>query len=156
MGYGGNYNCLTIIHNALQIEKKTNRAVQNLLTIWKFSIHPSSQSLDHQCYRLHLWWNCCIWKGCTVEQQIFVCRKYSRISQNSWDSRKFHAHEFFLLFRNSRKFHARELPDPQIRKNFMTRKFPVLQYLATIWAAHQAFVMVSIQNLRRSHRIPMV
>ena len=63
----------------------------------------------------------------TVEQQIFACRKYSRISA---DSRKFPAHEYCtLLTKNSRKCHACELPTLQIRENFMSRKIPVLQYV---------------------------
>ncbi len=32
----------------------------------------------------------------TVKQEIFACRKFSRISRISWDSRKFPAREYYL------------------------------------------------------------
>ena len=71
----------------------------------------------------------------TVGQQIFACRKFSRISLFSGDSRKFTAREYYLKKLDSQKFPARELPGVENRENFLSRNFPVLQYslVSEIW-----------------------
>ncbi len=62
----------------------------------------------------------------TVEQEIFVCRKFSQISQDSWN---FPAREYYhftvwessgpQLYENSQTFPACELPMAQICENFL-------------------------------------
>ncbi len=63
----------------------------------------------------------------TVEQQIFASRKFSRISRFSGNSQKFPARQYYQdkerlsypLIRNN---------GIENRENFLSRKFPVLQY----------------------------
>ncbi len=71
----------------------------------------------------------------TVEQQIFVCRKFLRISRKPGDSRKeqywvwpITVNITLVKLRTS----GRDLPVVKNRKDFLPRKCPAIQYMRTL------------------------
>ncbi len=94
----------------------------------------------------------CITRNIRVQEIFANFAIISQISRISWDSRSFSARKYLLLVpsyllgpplpQNSRDFPVAKLPKVQIRENFMSRNFPVIQYIyLTIFLA---FVITSV------------
>ena len=79
---------------------------------WRFSLNIVMLSLKYSV--------------CTVEQQIFACMKFSRISRISGDSRKFPAREYYLnKVRTSAIQKFAKISCTPIACGRKSRKFPV-------------------------------